>query len=57
MYSLTDKSQFQALAIQQDKHKLAAVHQEIIDWITEQFGMRVLDFCCEKRETSKGVPN
>ncbi|MFM9839289.1 MAG: hypothetical protein ACKVOQ_13560 [Cyclobacteriaceae bacterium] len=56
MYMLTDKSQFQAQAIKQGKHKLAIVHQEITDWITKQFGVQALDFCCETRATSKGVP-
>jgi hypothetical protein len=54
MYTLTDKSQFQAWAIKQGKHKLATVHREIMDWITKQFGVRALDFSCETRETSKG---
>jgi len=54
MYTLTDKSQFQALAIQQGKVKLAKEHQEIMDWITIQFGVRALDFFCETREASKG---
>jgi hypothetical protein len=56
MYTLTDKSQFQAWAIMQGKHKLATVHLEIMEWITKQFGVRALDFYCETRETSKGLP-
>ena len=56
MYTLTDKSQFQARAIKYGKHKLAPMHLEILDWITKQFGVRALDFCCEKRETSKVLP-
>jgi len=56
MVTLTDKSQFQAGAIKQGKHKLATVHQEIMDWITKQFGVRALDFYCETRVTSKGSP-
>ncbi len=56
MYTLTDQSQFQAQAIKQGKHKLATVHLELMDWITNQFGVRTLDFCCETRKTSKGSP-
>ncbi len=56
MFTLTDKSHFQAGAIEQGKHKLAAVHQEIMDWMTKQFGVRALDFYCERRDTSKGLP-
>jgi hypothetical protein len=56
MYTLTDKSQFQAWAIMQGKHQLATVHLEIMEWITKQFGVRALDFYCETRETSKGIP-
>ena len=56
MFTLTDKAQFQALAIQQGKHQLAAVHQEIMDFISKQFGIRALDFYCERREISKGLP-
>ena len=55
MYTLTDKSQFQARAIKQGKHNLASVHQEIMDWVTKQFGVRALDFACETRATSKGA--
>ena len=55
MYTLTDKSQFQARAIKQGKHKLAIVHQEVVDWVTKQFGVRALDFACETRSTSKGA--
>jgi hypothetical protein len=55
MYTLSDKSQFQARAIKQGKHKLSAVHLEIMDWITKQFGANALDFFCETRETSKGL--
>jgi hypothetical protein len=55
MYKPTDKSQFQAQAIMYGTFKLAPVHQDIMDWITKQFGVRALDFSCEKRETSKGV--
>lgn len=54
MYTLTDQSQFQASAIKQGKHKLATVHMELMDWITKQFDVRALDFCCETRKTSKG---
>jgi hypothetical protein len=53
---LEEKSQFQASAIVQGKHKLAPVHQELMDWITKQFGARALDFYCETRSTSKGRP-
>jgi hypothetical protein len=56
MYTLTDKSQFQAWAIRQGKHTLAIVYQEIMDWITKQFGVRALDFSCERREAAKGAP-
>jgi hypothetical protein len=56
MYTLTDKSQFQARAIKQGKHTLATVHLEIMDWITKQFDVHALDFSCETRETSKGSP-
>jgi hypothetical protein len=56
MYTLADKSHFQALAIMQGNHKLAAVHAEIMDWITKQFGVSALDFFCERREASKGLP-
>jgi len=56
MDTLTDKSQFQAGAILQGTHKLAAVYQEIMDWITKQFGVRALDFFCETRQASKGLP-
>jgi hypothetical protein len=56
MYTLTDQSQFQAQAIKQGKHKLAAVHLELMDWISKQFGVRALDFFCETRKTSKGLP-
>lgn len=53
MYTLNDRSQFQAMAIEAGKHKLSGVHQELMEWITKQFGVRALDFYCEKRETSK----
>jgi len=56
MYTLSDKFQFQAHAIKQGEHKLAAVHQELMDWITKEFNVRALDFFCETRETSKGAP-
>jgi hypothetical protein len=56
MYTLTDKSQFQAYAIMQGKHKLAAVDLEIMEWISKQFGVRALDFYCETREASKDLP-
>ena len=56
MYTLTDKSQFQAGAIKQGKYKLATVHLELMDWITKQFGVCALDFYCETRATSKGLP-
>jgi hypothetical protein len=54
MYTLTDKSQFQAEAVKKGKHKLATAPLEIMDWMTKQFGVRALDFFCETRETSKG---
>jgi hypothetical protein len=56
MYTLSDKSQFQALAITQGKHKLASEHLEIMECITKQFGVKALDFSCETRKTSKGFP-
>ena len=56
MYTITDKSHFQAGAIKQGKHKLANVHLEIMDWMTKQFGVRALDFFCEPRKASKGLP-
>jgi len=56
MYTLTDKSQFQAKAIKQGNHKLAPVHLELMDWMTKQFGVRALDFCCEARVNQKGTP-
>ena len=56
MHTLTDKSQFQVWAIKKGNHKLAPVYQEIMDWITIQFGVRALDFFCETRKTSKGLP-
>ena len=56
MHTLADKFQFQAQAIKRGNHKLAIVHQEIIDWITNQFGTRALDFFCETRATPKGLP-
>jgi len=56
MYTLTDKSQFQARAIKLGKHKLATVHLELMDWITKQYGVQALDFYCETRATSKGSP-
>ncbi len=39
----------------QGDHTLAPVHREIMDWFSKQFGVRALDFYCEKRETSKGA--
>lgn len=54
MYTLSDKSHFQAHAVMHGKHKLPVDHQEIMDWISEQFGVRALDFYCETRESSKG---
>ena len=54
MPTLTDKSQFQAQLIKLGQHKLASVHQEIMDWISKQFGVRAWDFLCEKRVTPKG---
>jgi len=56
VFSLSDKSQFQAQAIKQGKHKLAVVDGEILGWITKQFGVSALDFSCETRKSSKGVP-
>jgi hypothetical protein len=54
MSTLADKSQLQASAIMRGKHKLAGIHQEILDSYTKQFGVRALDFYCERREASKG---
>jgi hypothetical protein len=56
MDTLTDKSQFQAWTIKQGTYKLANVQLEIMEWITKQFGVNALDFCCETRKTSKGPP-
>ena len=56
MHTLTDKSQLQALDILRGEHKLAPVHQELIDWITKQFGVHALDFYCETKAASKGLP-
>ena len=55
MYTLTDKAQFQALAIMHGEHQLAAVHQQIMDYVSKQFNIRALDFYCERRETTKGL--
>lgn len=55
MYTLADKSQFQAWVIHEGRHQLATVHRELLDWITKQFGVNALDFFCEKREPSKGT--
>lgn len=55
MYTPTDRSQFQAWAIQQGNHQLVATHQTITDWISKQFGVLALDFCFERRETTKGL--
>jgi hypothetical protein len=55
MYTLTDRSQFQAEAIKYGDHKLPPAQQEIMDWITKQFGVHALDFFCETRENSKGL--
>jgi len=54
--TLTDKSQFQANAILYGQHKLSGVDQELMEWITKQFGVRALDFFCERKERTKGVP-
>jgi hypothetical protein len=54
MYTLADKSQFQAYAIKRGKHMPQIADQEIIDWISKQFGVCALDFSFEKREASKG---
>ncbi|HWA35763.1 MAG TPA: hypothetical protein VG737_16585 [Cyclobacteriaceae bacterium] len=53
MYTISDKSQFQARAIKQGEHSLATAHQEIVDWISKEFNVRTLDFSCEKRSTTK----
>ncbi len=54
MITPADRSQFQALAIQQGKYQPALVHQEVMGWITRQFGVYALDFFCETRSATKG---
>ena len=56
MYTLTDQSQLQAWEILNGNFKLATAHQELMDWITKQFGVRALDFYCETKAASKGLP-
>lgn len=53
MYTLTDKSQVQASAIKSGRHKLAPGDQEVLDWISGQFGVKALDFSCETRRTTE----
>jgi hypothetical protein len=55
MYTLADKSRFQAKAIAQGRHSLAVEQQRIMDWIRKQYDVHALDFYCETRDTSKGV--
>lgn len=52
MFTLSDQSQLQASAIKKGNYKLAGAHQEIIGWITKQFGVKALDFSFERREAS-----
>ena len=54
-YTLSDQAQFQAISITNGSHKLAAVHYDLMDWMSKQFGVHAIDFFCEKRETSKGL--
>jgi hypothetical protein len=56
MYTLTDRLQLQACNIKEGQHQLTAAHQAIVDWISKQFDVTALDFCCERRETTKGLP-
>jgi len=49
MYTPGDKSQFIALAIKRGRHKPDAADKEILDWITDQFDVRVLHFFRETR--------
>jgi hypothetical protein len=53
MYTLSDKSQIQAQAINEGRQQLAPVHMEIVNWISKQFGVKALDFYCEARQSSK----
>jgi hypothetical protein len=55
MYTPSDRSQFQANLVKHDKHKLPIEQQEILNWISEQFGVKALYFSCEKREPSEGT--
>lgn len=54
MYNPTDKSYIQARAIKTGKHKLSIAHQQLVDWVSQQFDVNALDFTCETRETSMG---
>lgn len=54
MHHLSEKSQFQAFCIQQGRHRLANGHQELMDWISKEFGVRALDFSCETKGNANG---
>lgn len=54
MYNPTDKSYLQARAIKKNGYQLAPENQAMVDWISERFQVKAIDFNLEKVETSKG---
>jgi hypothetical protein len=54
MYNATDPSYIQARAIKKDLHQLLPAHKELIDWVSRKFGVSILDFICETKQTSAG---
>jgi hypothetical protein len=50
-YSLIDKLQFQASLIHQGKIQHAENHQALINWVKNEYGVIILDFCFEKNKS------
>jgi len=52
MYSTSDASYLRARALKKGEAKLASAHQEMVDWLSNQFKVRVLDFKFETKNIS-----
>lgn len=54
MNNATDPVYLQARAIKTGTHKLHPVHQQLVDDVSKQFGVRALDFTCSTQKTTSG---
>jgi len=52
MYSANDASYLRARALKKGEAKLALSHQEMVDWLSNQFEVRALDFKFETKNIS-----